>query len=200
MKFYSFNFKLIVINELIALGLLDREMAPIYEKQEQGYYEKHFEALENGSGKPKGLFDDDEFDDDFDDFFDDGADEYYNSHPEMEEEVDAIGLTPEMLAQIEKLDFDYGEIQGMLAPHWHGEDEQFCVSDIRDIRLLPNLKEVKLSFVLDDDIKDLSPLLDVPQLKKVSTVPTLTPEYFFDNHTATRSKLEAKGIKVVKGR
>ncbi|MCE3227168.1 MAG: hypothetical protein K0S32_1719 [Bacteroidetes bacterium] len=191
MDFKHFNFRLVVINELIELGLLDKQMAPIYKKQKAGYYEKYYEEGNSGSG--------DEFDDN-DDFFEDGEDNYYNPHPEMEEEVANIALTEDMLSNVEKISLDTGEIQGMLAPHWHGEDELFQISDISDILLLPNLKEVEFSFALDSEIKDLSPLLKLPNLKKVSTVSTLKPDHFFRVDKTTKKKLEDKGVKVVKAK
>jgi hypothetical protein len=194
MEFYSFNFRLLVINELIELGLLDEQLATIYDKQRKGHYEKYYEELESGGSG------DDEWDDDFDDFFDDGTDDYYNPHPEMEEEVAAVELTAELLSRIEKLDLDYGEIQGMLAPHWHGEDELFEVRDLRDVLLLPNLKHVHLSFALASEIKSLAPLLDVPKLERVTTVSTLSPDYFFENDPKTKTLLLEKGVKVTKGK
>lgn len=191
MEFHSFNFRLVVINELIELGLLDDQLAPIYEKQRNGYYEKYFEELSAGGS-------DDEWDDDLDDFLEDGADDYYSTHPEMEEAVENLRLTPEMLAKVERLRIDSGEIHGMLAPHWHGEDELFEVSDLRDLALLPNLKDVLLSFALSSEIKSLKPLLDVPKLEKVRSVSTMGPDYFFANDPKTKELLLQKGVKVTK--
>jgi hypothetical protein len=194
MDFKHYNFRLAVINKLIELGLLEKQMTPIYKKQKAGYYEKYY----NKSDKESEDFDD-EFGDDYD-FLEDGEDNYYNPHPEMEEEIANIEITEDMLLKIEKINLDYGEIQGMLSPHWHGEDELFLINDISDIVLLPNLKEVEFSFALNSQIKDLSPLLKLSTLKTVSIVPTLKPDYFFQTDTSTKKKLEDKGIKITKAK
>lgn len=75
-------------------------------------------------------------------------------------------LSLQMLASVEELSFDGGlDIYPYIYPFWGGETEDFDIHSLRDIRLLPNLRNFGFSAMLTDT--DLAPLAEVKELEQL---------------------------------
>jgi len=78
--------------------------------------------------------------------------------------LDAIALTPALLAEITTLSLDVGQVQHVLTSEWDGEDDLFEVKRVDDVALLPNLATV--SVICNIAIgTDLSPIAKMPKLR-----------------------------------
>ncbi|WP_410622596.1 DUF6892 domain-containing protein [Amycolatopsis sp. cmx-8-4] len=63
--------------------------------------------------------------------------------PEARDYFEALEISDELLATVEKLVMDGGlRVYQECAPIWDGEDELFDVSSLDDLALLPNLRRV----------------------------------------------------------
>lgn len=90
--------------------------------------------------------------------------EDYEIDPRVQEFVDNLALTEELLAQVVKIGPDGGdEIYAALVPVWDGEDDRFDIDTLDDLRLLPNLERVSLYCMVSEGL-DLTPLRDVATL------------------------------------
>ena len=90
--------------------------------------------------------------------------EEYEIDPRVQEFIDGLALTEELLAQIVKIGPDGGdEIYAGLIPVWDGEDDRFDIDTLDDLRLLPNLERVSLYCMVSEGL-DLTPLRDVATL------------------------------------
>ena len=90
--------------------------------------------------------------------------EEYEVDPRVQEFVDGLALTEELLAQVIKIGPDGGdEIYAGLIPVWDGEDDRFDIDTLDDLRLLPNLERVSLYCMVSEGL-DLAPLRDVATL------------------------------------
>ena len=93
--------------------------------------------------------------------------EDYEIDPRVQEFLDGITLTDELLAQVVKIGPDGGdEVYAALVPEWDGEDDRFDIDSLEDVRLLPNLERVSLYSMVSKGI-DLAPLRHVPKLEIV---------------------------------
>lgn len=104
--------------------------------------------------------------------------------PEILDFFENLEISEEQLAGIKSICFDGGnDIYFHLVPNWDGEDDYFNIDSIEDAVKLPNLEtylEISMVFV-----KDHSPLLELPHLKKA---------YFVSDEPELKEKLMAKGI------
>jgi hypothetical protein len=90
--------------------------------------------------------------------------EDYEIDPRVQEFVDGLALTEELLAQVVKIGPDGGdEIYAGLIPVWDGEDDRFDIDTLDDLRLLPKLERVSLYCMVSEGL-DLAPLRDVATL------------------------------------
>ena len=78
--------------------------------------------------------------------------------------LDAIDLTPALLAEITSISLDVGEVQHVLTSEWDGEDDLFEVKRVDDVALLPNLDTVTVISNIAMGT-DLSPIAKVPTLE-----------------------------------
>jgi hypothetical protein len=77
--------------------------------------------------------------------------------------LDAIQLTPALLAEITAISLDVGEVQHVLTSEWDGEDDLFEVKRVDDVAFLPNLTTVTVISNIAMGT-DLSPIAKVPTL------------------------------------
>ena len=78
--------------------------------------------------------------------------------------LDAIQLTPALLAEITAISLDVGEVQHVLTSEWDGEDDLFEVKRVDDVAFLPNLTTVTVISNIAMGT-DLSPIAKVPTLE-----------------------------------
>jgi len=90
----------------------------------------------------------------------------YKPIPEILAYFQELRLTQHQLSEVEQIIFDGGnEIYQIIAPSWDGEDDQFDVKDISDLRKLENLREIHcLSMVYTNQYETL---LDLPRLQTI---------------------------------
>ncbi len=91
------------------------------------------------------------------------AEEYTVSKP-ARDVLDAIALTPELLATITAISLDVGAVQHVLTSEWDGEDDLFEVKRVEDAALLPNLEEITVISNIAQGT-NLAPLAKVPKLR-----------------------------------
>ena len=130
-KFESdFNFKLMIINELM---YVDEVLLPKFNISEfaEQYKERKINIEEEG----------------------------YDTIPEAEAYFRNLEIPMDLLIDIKELKPDGGdEIYGQLIPFWDGEDDQFDVKSIEDIKYLPNLKATNSMNFSKELIKQLRAL------------------------------------------
>jgi len=119
-------------------------------------------------------------------------------------------LTDELLAAVEKIEFDGGAtIYSFAWYFWTGEEGTFDVTDISGIRFCPNLKSISVISMIDKvDIRALVPLrklervsINVPSenIDALLDIPSLKYARRFRPKTGTNhviEKLEERGVEV----
>ncbi|OHD09569.1 MAG: hypothetical protein A2086_04265 [Spirochaetes bacterium GWD1_27_9] len=81
--------------------------------------------------------------------------EGYKIIPEVEKYFQDIDIPKEMLESIKELSQDGGDdIYIHLCPFWDGEDDLFNIKSVDDCSLLPNLKKVTIFYDKDESIID----------------------------------------------
>ncbi|WP_411105096.1 DUF6892 domain-containing protein [Streptomyces sp. cmx-4-9] len=122
-QFRDFNFKLLVIEELM-YG--PEQLLPLYDLPAR--------LAERGIGDPASYV------------LDNGL--HTEVLPESRVHFETLEIPDELLARVEELCFDAGaEVFRHCAPAWDGEDDLFDVRSLDDLALLPNLR--KVTFVED---------------------------------------------------
>lgn len=59
------------------------------------------------------------------------------------------------MAQVTVLEFDGGEdIYFLIMPDWDGESDEFEVKSVKDMKLLPNLKQVNYFAMCDEELME----------------------------------------------
>ena len=88
-------------------------------------------------------------------YVDDHDGEPYECIPEMVEFFENLTLTEKDLAQVTTLEFDGGEdIYSLIMPDWDGESDEFDVKSVKDMKLLPNLKQVDYIAMCDEELME----------------------------------------------
>lgn len=76
--------------------------------------------------------------------------------PEARAYFESLELPTDLLIGIEELNFDGGcRVYFECCPHWDGESEQFDVTSLDDLDLLPNLKRVVSADWLAPHLKEV---------------------------------------------
>jgi hypothetical protein len=120
--------------------------------------------------------------------------EDYEIDPRVQEFVDGLALTEELLAQVVKIGPDGGdEIYAGLVPVWDGEDDRFDIDTLDDLRLLPNLERVSLYCMVSEGL-DLTPLRDVATL----THANINLSNSWVKNWTVLDELSARGVKVTR--
>ena len=123
-KFHDFNFKLMVIQELM---------------YNQELIEPAFDVYEFADQHPELKIDPDDF--------------YDEVIPAVKAYFEDLDIPEHLLEKIEALDVDGGdEIYLMLCPQWDGEDNLFNVKSAEDAPKLQNLKNVSIFYDEDESI------------------------------------------------
>ena len=123
---FDFNFKLVVIDELL-------HKTPSFEGQINAHIRRKNEFYAN----------EENYDDEKYELFISNAMEYFKN----------IELTKKDLLKVESLTFDGGlEVYQMIVPDWDGEDDRFDIRSIKGIEYLPNLKAVNYISMIDEEL------------------------------------------------
>ncbi len=123
----DFNFKLLVINKLM---YQDEVLVPKFNVWE---FAKNYKARKIDIEK-----------------------EGYNRIPEVEQYFKKLVIPMELLIDIFEIKPDGGdEIYAQIIPFWDGEDNQFNVGSIKDIKHLPNFKATNNLYFSNEQVKEL---------------------------------------------
>lgn len=123
----DFNLKLMVINQLM---YVDEVLVPKFDiwKFAETYKEREIDIEEEG----------------------------YNRIPEAEAYFKSLEIPMSLLIDIKELKPDGGDkIYGQIIPFWDGEDDQFDVKSIKDVKYLPNLKATNSMNFSKELVKEL---------------------------------------------
>ncbi len=104
-----------------------------------------------------------------------------------------LPLTKEHLEKVTQICPDGGdEIYMYMVPDWDGEDDQFDIMSIEDVKLLPNLQSVDIYCLIGEKSIDLTPLKSCSKLQKVN----MDKYYIKDNKTNQEiiNEFQNKGI------
>lgn len=66
-----------------------------------------------------------------------------------------LEIPDELLAQVEILDQNYHKAYHQVTPFWDGEGDEFNITSVEDVKLLPNLKRVVLLYDREQKMVDL---------------------------------------------
>ncbi|MBN1411383.1 MAG: hypothetical protein JW969_11110 [Spirochaetales bacterium] len=97
-------------------------------------------------------------------------DDYYGNKPlpDILEFFNGLKLPRELLNSVHTISPDTGDdIYLHLVPNWDAMDSQFNISNLDDVRLLPNLKKIIIYCLANENSLDLGPLLELPRLEEI---------------------------------
>jgi hypothetical protein len=81
--------------------------------------------------------------------------------------LDAVALTPQALATVTVLCGVALEDINAVISHWDGESDPFSLQSLDELRLLPNLEELRWAWAMPKPPLDAAPLLALPRLRHV---------------------------------
>lgn len=115
--------------------------------------------------------------------------------------VDAVHLSPELLASITELTaVDVDDIN-LLWPYWDGESDPFPLHSLSELLALANLERLANASALPDPPLDARPLLALPRLRHVemwdSSFVYRGSQYGQWTNNKARALLEAAGFRLV---
>ncbi|WP_434339828.1 DUF6892 domain-containing protein [Motilimonas cestriensis] len=112
--------------------------------------------------------------------------DYYDLIPEIAQQYDQVTIADDLYSKVRSLSAECCDVHFNMMPAWDGEGDDFSPESLLGLELLTQLETIE--FVAFDNVHDQTPLLVLPNLKRISEHSGLQPKII--------AALRAKGVKV----